>query len=92
MYKANKKDAENMSPDCTHHIHENISDHNHGRLVVIPARVESVQKVVVQRFYDIFTNLQKIKYTTLIRFMLHRICATDYSNVLCVQDDLPLQL
>ena len=35
------------------HVHENVSDHDHGGLVVVPDRVEGLQEVVVDRGHDV---------------------------------------
>ena len=53
-------------PYHTYHVHENISDHDHGGLVVIPCCIQSVQKVIVERSNHIFTDL---KETHVSKFM-----------------------
>ena len=44
------------------HVHQNVPDHDHARLVVLPRRVQSGQEVVVQRVQHIRTNLQQLDY------------------------------
>ena len=35
------------------HVHENVADHDHGSVVILPRHVERVQKVIVQRSDDV---------------------------------------
>merc|ERR1719347_348877 len=39
------------------HVHENVPDHHHGGLVIIPSRVQCLQKVVVKSLQNIITHL-----------------------------------
>ena len=43
----------------SYHVHENISNHDHARLMIIPCRVQGLKEVVVQRLQDVASNLEK---------------------------------
>lgn len=47
-----------VSHQPTHHVHEDVSDHNHGSLMVIPGLIQCLQKVIIQRVKDIFPYLK----------------------------------
>lgn len=40
------------------HVHENVSYHDHGRLVIIPSLVEGLKKIVVEGTKDFISDLQ----------------------------------
>lgn len=54
----------------TYHVHEDVSDHDHGCLVVVPGLVEGLQEVVVEGVQHVLSNLRNTqaeeKRTTLI--------------------------
>ena len=56
----------------TVHVHQNVSDHNHGRLVVVPGLVQNLQEVVVQRREDVLTHLDRSDSTTNPIKLIHR--------------------
>ena len=39
------------------HVHENVSDHNHTSLVIIPGRIQGLKKIVVEGLEDIIPDL-----------------------------------
>lgn len=33
--------------ETTYHVHEYVSDHNHGSLMVIPGLIQCLQKIII---------------------------------------------
>ena len=36
-----------MKSQITYHVHENVSDHNHGILMTDPGLIECMQKIII---------------------------------------------
>ena len=43
----------------THHIHEDVSDHDHGSLMIGPCTVQCLQEFVIQECKYILPNLNQ---------------------------------
>ena len=50
------------------HVHEDVPDHDHGSLVVIPGSIEGLKEVVVECMKDIMSDLR------------YKIIGTSYSS------------